>query len=162
VTASGYVEAAYLQGLPFDNGTWQSSVQQFVDLTGRPGPSAWQAGTYPDGTADLPVTGISWFEAAAYSRFRGKERPTAYHWYRAASSVLAQQLAYRSAPVAARVEKVDSANTAWTRERIELPTDCEDTRFAVQPFLPVGHEPPHQVALATLDWFDRYLGPMAR
>jgi dienelactone hydrolase len=34
------------------------------------------------------VTGISWFEAAAYCRFRGKELPTAFHWYRAASSVL--------------------------------------------------------------------------
>ncbi len=32
-------------------------------------------------------TGVSWFEAAAYARFRGKSLPTAYHWYRAAFSL---------------------------------------------------------------------------
>jgi TolB-like protein len=90
VDASGYQEAAHWRELPFDpaGGGWQKAVSRFVDLTGRPGPSSWEAGTYPDGTADLPVTGISWFEAAAYCRFRGKELPTAFHWYRAASSVI--------------------------------------------------------------------------
>lgn len=90
VEASGYSEAAYWQDLPFDSasGDRQSAVAGFVDLTGRAGPSSWEAGTYPDGMSDHPVTGISWFEAAAYCRFRGKELPTAYHWYRAASSVI--------------------------------------------------------------------------
>ena len=90
VDGSGYQEAAHWRELPFapGNGGWQKVVSGFVDLTGRPGPASWEAGTYPDGTADLPVTGISWFEAAAYCRFRGKELPTAFHWYRAASSVI--------------------------------------------------------------------------
>jgi len=90
VDASGYSEAAYWQDLPFDtsSGGWQPAVAGFVDLTGRAGPSSWEAGTYPDGMSDRPVTGISWFEAAAYCRFRGKELPTAHHWYRAASSVI--------------------------------------------------------------------------
>ena len=30
---------------------------------------------------------MSWFEAMAYARFRGKELPTAFHWYRAAYSL---------------------------------------------------------------------------
>jgi len=88
VAAGGYAEAAYWQDLPLDGaGTtdWRALVPRFVDVTGRPGPSNWQAGSYPDGTEELPVTGISWFEAAAYCRFRGKELPTAYHWYRAAN-----------------------------------------------------------------------------
>jgi pimeloyl-ACP methyl ester carboxylesterase len=90
VGAGGYVEAAYWQELPFDSagGGWQPAVRRFVDLTGQPGPATWQAGMYRDGTADHPVTGVSWFEAAAYCRYRGKELPTAFHWYRAASSVL--------------------------------------------------------------------------
>lgn len=88
VDAGGYTEAAHWQNVPFDDGDWRTSVVTFVDLAGRPGPSTWRAGTYPDGKADYPVTGVSWFEAAAYCQFRGKELPTAYHWYRAAGSIL--------------------------------------------------------------------------
>ena len=39
----------------------------FRDKTGRPGPSTWELGTYPQGEADLPVGGVSWHEAAAYA-----------------------------------------------------------------------------------------------
>ena len=35
----------------------------------------------PDGADDLPVAGLSWYEADAYARFAGKELPTLYHWY---------------------------------------------------------------------------------
>ena len=88
VDAGGYREAAYWQDLPFGEtaGSWQEAVARFVDATGRPGPSTWESGTYRDGTGTEPVAGISWFEAMAYARFRGKELPTAYHWYRAAYS----------------------------------------------------------------------------
>ncbi len=89
VDADAYAEASHWRDLPFDeDGDWREAVAAFVDLTGRPGPSTWRAGTYPDGKADHPVTGVSWYEAAAYCRFRGKELPTAYHWYRAAGSIV--------------------------------------------------------------------------
>jgi|APFre7841882724_1041349.scaffolds.fasta_scaffold02218_7 TolB-like protein len=89
VDAGAYAEADHWRGLPFgEGGDWRSAVAAFVDLTGRPGPSTWRAGTYPDGKADHPVTGVSWYEAAAYCRFRGRELPTAYHWYRAAGSLV--------------------------------------------------------------------------
>jgi dienelactone hydrolase len=92
VDAGGYVQATLWQDLPLEDapGTtdWRALVSRFVDMTGRPGPSTWQASSFPDGTEDLPVTGISWYEAAAYCRYRGKELPTAYHWYRAANPVL--------------------------------------------------------------------------
>ncbi|MCX7054850.1 MAG: SUMF1/EgtB/PvdO family nonheme iron enzyme [Proteobacteria bacterium] len=88
VDAGGYTEARHWRELPFDGGgDLRTAVAAFVDLTGRQGPSTWRAGTYPDGRADHPVTGVSWYEAAAYCRFRGKELPTAYHWYRAAGSI---------------------------------------------------------------------------
>ena len=35
----------------------------FLDRTGRPGPATWELGTYPDGEDDLPVGGVSWYEA---------------------------------------------------------------------------------------------------
>jgi len=88
VDAGAYAEAGHWRELPFDGGDWQTAVAAFVDLTGRPGPSTWRAGTYRDGKADHPVTGVSWYEAEAYCRFRGKELPTAYHWYRAAGSIV--------------------------------------------------------------------------
>ena len=89
VDAGGYTEASHWRDLPFDGGgEWRTAAAGFVDLTGRPGPSTWRAGTYRDGMADHPVTGVSWYEAAAYCRFRGKELPTAYHWYRAAGSIV--------------------------------------------------------------------------
>jgi formylglycine-generating enzyme required for sulfatase activity len=60
------------------------TVATFVDSTGRHGPSTWELGTYPDGQDEYPVTGVSWYEAAAYARYRGKALPTVYHWVSAA------------------------------------------------------------------------------
>jgi dienelactone hydrolase len=59
-------------------------MAEFLDATGRPGPSTWEGGTYRQGQEDYPVTGVSWYEAAAYAEFAGKALPTIYHWYRAA------------------------------------------------------------------------------
>ncbi len=56
----------------------------FRDEAGRPGPKGWIQGEYPKGQDDFPVTGISWYEAAAYAEFAGKSLPTIYHWNRAA------------------------------------------------------------------------------
>ncbi len=63
---------------------WEDAVAGFVDLTGRPGPSTWQLGAFPDGQGDYPVTGVSWYEAAAYARWAEAELPTLHHWLRAA------------------------------------------------------------------------------
>jgi len=59
------------------------AMKAFVDRTGRPGPATWESGSYPKGRDDYPVSGISWYEAAAYARFQGKALPTIYHWARA-------------------------------------------------------------------------------
>jgi serine/threonine protein kinase/predicted esterase len=55
----------------------------FRDRTGRPGPATWELGTYPEGKQDHPVSGVSWFEAAAYCQSTGKSLPTVFHWRRA-------------------------------------------------------------------------------
>ncbi|MGB9006320.1 MAG: bifunctional serine/threonine-protein kinase/formylglycine-generating enzyme family protein, partial [Candidatus Aminicenantales bacterium] len=65
--------------------TWEEAVKGFVDQTGLPGPAGWQAGDYPEGQGDYPVSGISWYEAAAYAEFAGKSLPTGYHWWIAGS-----------------------------------------------------------------------------
>ncbi|MFQ5676292.1 MAG: protein kinase [bacterium] len=64
--------------------SWDEAMALFHDKTGRPGPATWEVGDYPDGQDDFPVTGVSWYEAAAYAEFVGKSLPTIYHWDRAA------------------------------------------------------------------------------
>jgi pimeloyl-ACP methyl ester carboxylesterase len=59
-------------------------MREFHDLTGRPGPANWSLGAYLEGTADLPVAGVSWYEAMAYAEFAGKALPTVYEWRHAA------------------------------------------------------------------------------
>jgi dienelactone hydrolase/predicted Ser/Thr protein kinase len=60
--------------------TWDEAMAELVDPTDQPGPSTWQAGAYPDGEADYPVCGISWYEAAAYAEHAGMSLPTSVHW----------------------------------------------------------------------------------
>jgi serine/threonine protein kinase/dienelactone hydrolase len=60
--------------------TWEEALKEFVDQTGQLGPATWEAGDYPEGQADYPVSGVSWYEAAAYAEFTGKRLPTATHW----------------------------------------------------------------------------------
>ncbi|MEQ9562009.1 MAG: SUMF1/EgtB/PvdO family nonheme iron enzyme [Woeseiaceae bacterium] len=59
---------------------WDEAMARFVDSTGRPGPGSWLGGTYPDGTENHPVSGVSWYEAAAYAEYAGKSLPTGTHW----------------------------------------------------------------------------------
>lgn len=63
---------------------WEQAMAAFRDSTGRPGPSTWELGSYPEGQDDFPVGGVSWYEAAAYADFAGKSLPTFHHWFNAA------------------------------------------------------------------------------
>jgi dienelactone hydrolase len=88
VDAGGYDNPAYWQGLKFvDDGqalSFDEARTRFVDRTGRAGPAGWQLGTFATGDGELPVGGISWYEAVAYARFRGLTLPTVHHWLRGA------------------------------------------------------------------------------
>ncbi|NCF72375.1 MAG: SUMF1/EgtB/PvdO family nonheme iron enzyme [Gammaproteobacteria bacterium] len=87
VDAGGYAEPSCWthpfvrdgQALSFD-----AAMAVLVDQTGRAGPSGWQVGSYPEGDDNLPVGGVSWYEAAAYACFVGKSLPSVYHWFTAA------------------------------------------------------------------------------
>jgi formylglycine-generating enzyme required for sulfatase activity/dienelactone hydrolase len=88
VDAGGYAKPEYWPTSIVDQRqtlTWGAAIARFTDRTGRPGPASWEAGAYPSGQGDLPVGGVSWYEAAAYAKFAGKSLPTVFHWARAAS-----------------------------------------------------------------------------
>jgi len=85
--ADGYSNAEYWEHPFMLDGrelSFEDAMGLFKDQTGRAGPGTWEFGTYADGTASHPVGGISWHEAAAFARFKGKHLPTLYHWYWAA------------------------------------------------------------------------------
>src|SRR5260370_32100168 len=69
------------------------AIKLFLDRTGRPGPATWESGDFPEGKGDYPVTGVSWYEAAAYAEFAGKNLPTVYHWSRAAGIPMVAEVA---------------------------------------------------------------------
>jgi eukaryotic-like serine/threonine-protein kinase len=90
VDAGGYGRQALWDPIVIRGDTipWEQAVTLWVDRTGRPGPSTWEAGDYPHGETDHPVSGVSWYEAAAYARFVGRELPTAHHWQQALANAL--------------------------------------------------------------------------
>ncbi|MDA1274592.1 MAG: SUMF1/EgtB/PvdO family nonheme iron enzyme [Verrucomicrobia bacterium] len=88
VDAGGYLTTNHWKQ-PFIKGgkplSWKEAMTLFRDQTGQPSPSTWASGKYPEAQGNYPVTGVSWYEAAAYCEFAGKSLPTIFHWNRAAS-----------------------------------------------------------------------------
>ena len=93
VDAGGYTKREYWPAELTSDGvapTFEAAMARLTDRTGQPGPETWEAGAYPAGQADLPVGGVSWYEAKAYAKFAGKSLPTVYHWSRAATTQTAR------------------------------------------------------------------------
>jgi dienelactone hydrolase len=82
IEAGGYADIAFWKYPVFENGkeiSFADALNIFVDKTGRQGPANWEAGTWPDGQENHPVTGVSWYEAAAYAAYANKQLPTIFH-----------------------------------------------------------------------------------
>jgi formylglycine-generating enzyme required for sulfatase activity/dienelactone hydrolase len=72
--------------------SFDQAMALFRDRTGRAGPATWESGDHPDGQGNLPVTGVSWHEAAAYAVFAGKALPNVYQWSLAAGAWASSQI----------------------------------------------------------------------
>jgi dienelactone hydrolase len=95
VDAGGYTDPKYWRQPFVDGGrelTFQEAVSRFVDRTGRPGPATWEVGAYPEGHDGYPVSGVSWYEAAAFAVWAGKSLPTVFHWNRVAFTVASSRI----------------------------------------------------------------------
>jgi eukaryotic-like serine/threonine-protein kinase len=88
VDSGGYSNKNYWNYPIYINGReqpWSEAIKLFIDKTGKSGPLTWEVGTYPDGKENYPVSGVSWYEAAAFAKFMHKRLPSVYQW-----SVIAQ------------------------------------------------------------------------
>jgi iron(II)-dependent oxidoreductase len=78
------VNGGYEQMAIWDSEIWPALLD-FVDATGHPGPRFWRNGRFGRGLENHPVTGVSWYEAVAYSRWVGKRLPSDAEWVKAGS-----------------------------------------------------------------------------
>jgi dienelactone hydrolase len=99
VDRGGYDQRQYWREKFIQHGhelAWDQAMLLFRDRTGRPGPSVWQGGHYPQGQGDYPVSGVSWYEAAAYAEFVGKSLPAFAQWFAAAPAGVGRYIARAS------------------------------------------------------------------
>jgi DNA-binding winged helix-turn-helix (wHTH) protein len=87
VADGGYQAPVYWESIDEPAFEFSMVAERFIDTTGQPGPASWVDGRFPPGSSELPVTGVSWYEAMAYARYRGMTLPTARHWARAALGI---------------------------------------------------------------------------
>ena len=83
VDAGGYRQQKYWKHSFVKEGhelTWDAAMRKFLDQSGQPGPATWLGGDYPQGEENYPVSGVSWYEAAAYAEYAGMSLPTTFHW----------------------------------------------------------------------------------
>jgi hypothetical protein len=66
---------------------WSEAMTLFRDTTARAAPATWVGGHYPEGKADFPVSGVSWFEAEAYAEFRGKSLPVIAQFWKTTPNI---------------------------------------------------------------------------
>ncbi len=87
VSGDGYTNSSHWAAPFMVDGSevpFADAIATLTDSTGRAGPAGWTLGLPPTGEGDFPVRGVSWYEAAAYCSWKGRELPTLFHWARAA------------------------------------------------------------------------------
>jgi predicted Ser/Thr protein kinase/dienelactone hydrolase len=87
---------------------WNAAMALLRDRTGRAGPATWSGGHHPDGQADFPVSGVSWYEASAYAAYAGKTLPVLAQWFRACPPYLASSTVLESNISHEKLAAVDS------------------------------------------------------
>ncbi len=63
---------------------FEQAMRELRDESGIAAPRGWSGGRLPAGRENYPVTGVTWYEAAAFAEWKGKKLPTVFQWERAA------------------------------------------------------------------------------
>ena len=90
INARGYLDRKFWPQKFIKGGrelSWEEALRECKDQTGLPGPRSWRNQEIPEGKAEHPVVDITWYEAAAYAAFRGKELPTSFSGRRQRATV---------------------------------------------------------------------------
>ena len=84
VTSGGYSNRDLWPDLEGAPGGRDAAFAGFVDRTGVHAPRFWSGATFPESQPDHPVVGVTWYEAAAFARWSGRQLPSLAQWRRAA------------------------------------------------------------------------------
>ena len=101
--------------------------ERYRDRTGERAPAGWVDAALPPGTEKLPVTGVSYFEAEAYARWRGLRLPSDREWRLAACFDPALGRFRRNPwPEGSAVRPVDHLRAVGQESRDESPFGAMD------------------------------------
>jgi serine/threonine protein kinase/formylglycine-generating enzyme required for sulfatase activity len=95
----------------------------FLDNTGKPGPAGWVDGKFDNTLANLPVTGISWYEARAYAKWAGKRLVSGDEWELAAGAPRSDKDLVAEFPFGTREEAESMGGVPTLREVGTAPWD---------------------------------------
>ena len=122
-----------------------SDYLMFVEQTNHRRPTSWNQGQIPPGQAAVPVVGISWEDARAYCRFRGKRLPTEAEWERTARGTQGRK--YPWGPsfspnfTVTRESGVGSSVSVSTENRDETPEGVKHLAGNVREFVADAYRP---------------------
>ncbi|CAG0927837.1 partial Serine/threonine-protein kinase Pkn1, partial [Planctomycetaceae bacterium] len=111
-----FVEAGGYEKPELWDDTPAELLAAFIDTTGKPGPAGWSEGKFDATLSNLPVTGISWYEARAFAKWSGRRLVSADEWEIAAGAPRSDKDVVNDFPFGSREDAFESEGVKTLRE----------------------------------------------